>query len=173
MASALQPGVTALLAALLASPALAADGAQGPVGGEWLGHTGARIGVQVHSLTPELRDYFGVERERGVLVARVEAGSPAEAAGIVPGDVIVEADGQPIASPHGLIRHVQRRPVGEPIDIVLVRRGGEQRLRVAASPGSGARAAQHGQMRALVRELRDRIGELEARLESLEKRSED
>ena len=55
-----------------------------------------RLGVLVHTLTPELREHFGAAKDRGVLVARVEAGSPAATAGIKVGDVIVDVRGEAI-----------------------------------------------------------------------------
>src|SRR4051812_40693633 len=55
-----------------------------------------RLGVMVMSLTPELRTHFGAAQDRGVLVAHVEPGTPAAAAGITVGDVIVEVRGKAI-----------------------------------------------------------------------------
>jgi S1-C subfamily serine protease len=49
----------------------------------------ARLGVFLMSLSPELRSFFGSTDQSGVLVARVEPGSPAARAGIAVGDVIV------------------------------------------------------------------------------------
>jgi len=47
-------------------------------------------------LTDELRTYFGSANKTGVLVARVEPGSPAARAGIAVGDVIVEVRGRSV-----------------------------------------------------------------------------
>src|SRR5262245_35092128 len=55
-----------------------------------------RIGVQVQPLTPELREFFGVEGDAGLLVAAVEARSPAADAGLRAGDVIVRANDRPM-----------------------------------------------------------------------------
>jgi S1-C subfamily serine protease len=55
-----------------------------------------RLGVMVLSLTPELRKHFGAAEDRGVLVAHVEPGTPAAAAGIAVGDVIVTVRGRTI-----------------------------------------------------------------------------
>lgn len=56
------------------------------------------LGVQVTSLTPELREFFGGKRDAGILVSRIEKGSPAEKGGIRVGDVIETADGQEVVS---------------------------------------------------------------------------
>lgn len=54
------------------------------------------LGVNLTELTPELREHFGVNEEAGVLVSKVESGSPAEKAGIKVGDVITSIDGKPV-----------------------------------------------------------------------------
>jgi len=54
------------------------------------------LGVLVMSLTPELRKHLGAAEDRGVLVGRVEPLSPALAAGVAVGDVIVSVRGQKI-----------------------------------------------------------------------------
>jgi len=48
------------------------------------------LGLRVVSMESELREKFSVEGEKGVLVVGVEAGSPGDAAGIRPGDVLLE-----------------------------------------------------------------------------------
>jgi len=55
-----------------------------------------RLGVMVMSLTPELRKHLGAAEDRGVIVAHVEPGTPAAAAGIAVGDVIVTVRGRAI-----------------------------------------------------------------------------
>ena len=61
--------------------------------------------------------------ERGALVARVYRGSPAEAAGIAPGDVIVSANGERIASAEALHNLEGLLPVGQPVKLELLREG--------------------------------------------------
>ncbi|HZF26840.1 MAG TPA: DegQ family serine endoprotease [Steroidobacteraceae bacterium] len=63
------------------------------------GHvTRGKLGVLIQEVNQSLADTFGLERPRGALVAKVEDGSPASAAGIKPGDVILAVDGQQIES---------------------------------------------------------------------------
>jgi len=52
----------------------------------------ARHGLVVESLSPQLSDFFGVQRGMGVLVRSVERGSPAATAGIKAGDVILKVN---------------------------------------------------------------------------------
>ncbi len=56
----------------------------------------SRHGMVVESLCPQLADYFGVPRGQGVLVRSVEKGSPAEAAGLKAGDVIVKVNNETV-----------------------------------------------------------------------------
>lgn len=60
------------------------------------GVAGPRLGVAVLPLSDQLREHFGVEKGKGVLVSSVSTGSAAERAGIRAGDVIVTVDGEPI-----------------------------------------------------------------------------
>src|SRR5688572_28068188 len=64
---------------------------------------GARLGVKVQEMSEELRDYFGAPDDAGVLVNSVVKDSPAEKAGIKPGDVITEVDGKKVEDTRELI----------------------------------------------------------------------
>jgi S1-C subfamily serine protease len=55
-----------------------------------------RLGVAVVQLTPELRTHFGAPDHSGVMVARVEPGSPAAKAGVQVGDILVDVRGHSI-----------------------------------------------------------------------------
>jgi serine protease Do len=56
----------------------------------------ARHGLVVESLSPQLADFFGVSRGRGVLVRSVEGGSPAAAAGLKAGDIILKVSNEDV-----------------------------------------------------------------------------
>jgi serine protease Do len=56
-------------------------------------------GIRADSLTPQLREFFGVKTANGVLVASVDAGSTGEKAGVKAGDVITAVDGMNIVNP--------------------------------------------------------------------------
>ncbi|MEW6050743.1 MAG: trypsin-like peptidase domain-containing protein [Candidatus Zixiibacteriota bacterium] len=55
------------------------------------------IGVHCQALQ-ELENYFGTNGTSGVLIASIDGGSPAEAALLKAGDVVVEMDGQPVSA---------------------------------------------------------------------------
>jgi C-terminal processing protease CtpA/Prc len=61
--------------------------------------------------------------DRGVYVAAVEPGSPADEVGIQEGDVIVTFDGKATSEPEALIEAIARRQVGDAVEVVVVRDG--------------------------------------------------
>ncbi|MGD2116416.1 MAG: PDZ domain-containing protein, partial [Acidobacteriota bacterium] len=79
--------------------------------------------VQLTELTPELRTYFGVPDDRGVLVARVEDDSPAAETGLAVGDVVTEVDGEPMGSTWDVSLAVRRHSDGETLDLEVWRDG--------------------------------------------------
>src|SRR5258707_742557 len=84
-------------------------------------------GMMVDNLTPQLGDFFGVKSGEGVLVRSVEKGSPAEAAGLKAGDVIVKVDNEKI-SDRGDWRDAMRK--GGKISVGIVRDKREQTLQL-------------------------------------------
>jgi S1-C subfamily serine protease len=82
-----------------------------------------RLGVLVMTPTPELRLHFGSTRDRGLLVARVEPGTPAAAAGIQVGDVIVDVKGHAVATVRDLLSQLALIGKNQPVSIGLLRDG--------------------------------------------------
>jgi S1-C subfamily serine protease len=80
-----------------------------------------RLGVFVLGITPELRKHYGVPDDRGVLVARVDAGSPAASAGLQAGDVITDAGGRTIEEASDLAGAVSSMGKGKSLDLKVVR----------------------------------------------------
>ncbi|MFT5442958.1 MAG: serine protease Do [Myxococcota bacterium] len=60
------------------------------------------FGVDTQKLTADLAEQLGFEQAAGVIVTRVVAGGPAEKAGLLRGDVILEVEGAAIESPSEL-----------------------------------------------------------------------
>jgi membrane-associated protease RseP (regulator of RpoE activity) len=85
----------------------------------------ARSGVQVESMTPQLREFFGAPAEQGLLVRSVEKGSPADQAGLRAGDVIVKVGDRPIRNV-GDYRIALRDSSGKSVSIGIVRDKREQ-----------------------------------------------
>jgi serine protease Do len=69
----------------------------------------AESGIHVEQLTDQLRDFFGVFGNNGVLVTSVDRGSAAEKAGLKAGDVITMIDGREIRNPGEFSREMRTR----------------------------------------------------------------
>jgi serine protease Do len=88
------------------------------------------LGVRIDEITEDnVRDY-GLDAPRGVGIEGVLPGQPAAQAGIRAKDVILEVDGQVIASPRELQRVISITPVGTPVRVSLWRDGQAQELTV-------------------------------------------
>ena len=81
------------------------------------------IGVQLLTMTPELRRHFGVPDDRGVMVSKVIPETPAAVAGIEVGDVLVTADGAPIDNAGDVSEVLAGKGEGEDVQIDLWRNG--------------------------------------------------
>ncbi len=75
------------------------------------------IGVLTQDLTPQLAQHFGVKK--GVIVASVEPRSPAAAAKIVRGDVILKIDGRDVGSPEEFEARVADHQAGEDLRLTV------------------------------------------------------
>jgi serine protease Do len=99
--------------------------------------TRPRLGVTVAPahVARRMRQAVGLPERDGILVRDIEDGSLAAAAGIVAGDLIVEAAGRPIADADDL--HAALASVELPFEVKLVRGADERTVQV----GAGARTA--------------------------------
>lgn len=80
------------------------------------------IGVGIANL-PEDRSKMFYPVEHGVLVGRVEKGGPADAAGILAGDVILSVGKQKLESANELIREVAKHAPGDWVEVLVSRQG--------------------------------------------------
>ncbi len=105
------------------------------------------LGVNIQALTPELATSLGLKETKGALVADVTQGSPAEAAGINRGDVIVGFDGKDVAEVGTLPALVAEAPIDSTVPVKVLRNGSEQTLtvKVGRMPGERAEAEKSGQ----------------------------
>jgi len=83
-----------------------------------------KLGVMVEPVTAAIAKELGLKDARGVVVRRVEDGSPAASAGIKPGDVILEVDRQPVKDVAGLKGLIAKHAKGTPMVVLLHREEG-------------------------------------------------
>lgn len=88
------------------------------------------LGVQMQELTADLAESFGVPKNGGTIVARVEPGQAAEKAGIRQGDVIVRVNNQDVTPDQTLSYIVANVTPGARIPIELIRDGRRQTVTV-------------------------------------------
>ena len=88
------------------------------------------LGIRMLDLSDHLALELGLDEVAGVLVARVEPGTPAQKAGIRQYDVILEWNGEKIDSPRELAMLVARSEVGSLATVVVVREGRRLELTV-------------------------------------------
>jgi serine protease Do len=86
---------------------------------------GAKLGVAVGELTPELRQQLNIPTQvNGAAIQSVRPASPAEDAGLAPGDVILEVNRHPVQSPDKFVSEVHSAPAGKDILLLVWSRGG-------------------------------------------------
>lgn len=103
-----------------------------------------RIGVQIQEVTSDLAKSFGLERPTGALVAAVEPGSPADEAGIKPGDVILEYNGQKVENMGELPSMVASTKPGTMVELEILHNGERKTLKLAVGEFGGQQVAVGG-----------------------------
>jgi len=79
------------------------------------------LGVSGLTVTREVASYYGLPIDRGVLVTRVIPGSPADNAGVVPGDIVLEFAGKTTNSIEELMKEIQKGKAGEKVNLQILR----------------------------------------------------
>jgi serine protease Do len=82
-----------------------------------------RLGVMIQEVNQQLADTFGLDKPMGALVSSVEDGSPADKAGIEPGDVILKFNGKEVSSSSELPSMVADVAPGSSATLTLWRKG--------------------------------------------------
>ena len=86
------------------------------------------LGVVIQDLTPELREYYDIKDQKGVLVTQINKGDPADNAGIKQNDIILSINGKNVQTIRELSRNVADSPLDKKIPIEIHRDGQEKTL---------------------------------------------
>jgi serine protease Do len=88
------------------------------------------LGVGIQDLSDQLKSYYGVEDNGGVLITQVFEGDPAEKGGIMANDIIIEIDGKSVTSARELSGIIANTKVGNKTTIKLLRDGKKKTVQV-------------------------------------------
>ena len=103
--------------------------------------TRGRLGVTVQDVNAALADSFGLDRARGALVSAVDERGPAQKAGLLPGDIILKYDGQPVERSSDLPMLVADATPGKEAAVEVWRKGAAKTLKVATIEAKNERVA--------------------------------
>ena len=83
------------------------------------------LGIAGVDVTPDVAEQFDLAASRGAVIESVQEDTGAADADLRPGDIIVEVDGEPLATMSELVAEVRRRAPGEVVELTIVRDGAE------------------------------------------------
>ena len=95
---------------------------------------GGYMGIQIASLTPDLRSQYNLIPTEGAVILDVVSGSPAASAGLRQGDVIVAIEGRKITSADQVTEITRSHKAGDALEVTVQR--GSQRQTVKVTLGS-------------------------------------
>ncbi len=104
------------------------------------GNGGGYLGVDITTLTPSLRQQYGFTPTSGAVILSVVSGSPADKAGLVQGDVIVNINGTNITSSDDLQKVIQNSKAGQSVPITYY--VGDSKRTTTATLGNQSEAQQ-------------------------------
>ncbi len=88
------------------------------------------LGVEMQALDEALATRFGLPNTQGAVIVRVFPGSPAQKAGLEPGDVVIRWNQEKIQDPSDLTLAIARTPIGSTATMEIIRDGKPLKLRV-------------------------------------------
>lgn len=101
----------------------------------------AHLGAEFQEMTPELAQSFALPAAAGALVVRVDADSPAHAAGLVQGDIVTAFDGLAVSRLTALLRQIEDRVPGDRSRMEVWRHGAQRTVWITPSEQPAARTA--------------------------------
>ena len=90
--------------------------------------TRAYIGILIQEITPQLAESFKITGKSGILVSQVEDNSPAKEAGLQPGDIILELNGDKVEKTTAFRNKVSLMVPGSKIDLKVLRNNEEKQI---------------------------------------------
>ena len=134
----------------------------------------AFLGVNMEKLSKGLAEYFEVKF--GAMVTEVIEDSPAEKAGLKPGDIITEYRGREVREPEDVSHYIKKNDVGDKVEVKVVRKGKEMTFNVELGEYPHGDSDFHGDLYDLENDLKIKeleLGDLEENLHALEENLND
>ena len=118
------------------------------------------LGVNIQNVTADLAASLGLGQARGAIVSGVQAGGPADRAGVKRGDIITSFNGAPVTDNNTLRNAVARTQPGSAANVTVSREGRVQQLRITLGelPVSAARAGRDAGEEGATRESAGGLG---------------
>jgi len=79
------------------------------------------LGVGLHTVSEGLATYYGFAVNQGALITELSPSSPADKAGLEPGDIIVGFDDKEITNTDDLIQAIRASQIGQEVEIIYWR----------------------------------------------------
>lgn len=88
------------------------------------------LGIMIQPLTADLAKSFDLKNDKGILIAQVTKNSPADKAGLKPGDVIVSYRGRPVNDTGDFRNQVALEQPGSKVEFEIIRDGKQRSVSV-------------------------------------------
>ncbi len=118
------------------------------------------LGVAIQDLSTEMAEYYNIEGKKGVFVADVFEGDPADKAGIQPKDIILTVNGEKITTSRQLTGIIAKIAVNDSAKIKILRDGKEKTVKVKIAKRPEERLAKRGQSPEQTEEFGIRVSDL-------------
>jgi serine protease DegQ len=99
------------------------------------------LGIAVDDLNPERARELGIAQTTGALITGVQRGTPAQRAGLRPGDVVQTINGKPVADSSALLREITALAPGQSAELEIARDGRVQQFKVEVGQRPSTRRA--------------------------------
>ena len=91
------------------------------------------LGIEIHDVTDVEAEEFDAEAGRGAFISSVLPETPAARAGLRQGDIVLRVAGERVRGPDDVIQVVQATPVGEEVELEILRDGKRETVHVAVA----------------------------------------
>lgn len=79
------------------------------------------IGIEAQDITPELAESFNLKSSNGTLIAGVLLDSPADQAGLRPGDILIAINEKPLTDSQSMLNMIAMLKPGEKATLSIIR----------------------------------------------------